>query len=176
MGTTTSREFEPDCLITESNSEPTGSPVTGIFLTTRNLAAFTAIVALGNLGVAVWHLRLAGELNPALSFAQAVQIGAGTALLTLGGVILLWAQHKLAGSLVLVVVFAIGLVIGSLEHFFIPGPNNVFDAGVGSMAFLFRLNVALLVALQIAGLWSAACLIRSAWRSAARVSAKGNGR
>jgi len=64
-------------------------------------------------------------------------------------------------------VFAIGLVIGSLEHFFIPGPNNVFDAGVGGVAFLFRLNVALLVVLEIIGLWGAARLIRSAWRSAA---------
>jgi hypothetical protein len=131
----------------------------------RNLAAFTAIVALGNLGFTIWHLRLAGELNPALSFAQAARIGALTVVLTLGGVILLWAQRRLAGSLVLVIVFAIGLVIGSLEHFFIPGPNNVFDAGVGGVAFLFRINVALLVVLQIAGLWGAARLIRSAWCS-----------
>ena len=130
----------------------------------RNLAAFTAIVALGNLAVTIWHLRLASELNPALSFAQAARIGALTVVLTLGGVILLWSQRRLAGSLVLVAVFAIGLVIGSLEHFFIPGPNNVFDAGVGGVALLFRINVALLVALEIAGLWGAARLIRSAWR------------
>jgi hypothetical protein len=76
-------------------------------------------------------------------------------------VFLLRAQRTLAGSLVLVVVFAIGLVIGSLEHFFIPGPNNVFDAGVGGVAFLFRISVALLVALEIAGLWGAARLIIS---------------
>jgi hypothetical protein len=132
----------------------------------RNLAVFTAIVALGNLGVTIWHLRLAGELNPALSFAEAVRIGALTAVLTLGGVSLLWARRRTVGSLVLVAVFAIGLVIGSMEHFFIPGPNNVFDAGVGEVAFLFRFNVALLVALQIAGLCGGARLIRSAWRSA----------
>ena len=131
----------------------------------RNLAAFTAIVALGNLGVTIWHLRLAGELNPALSFAVAARIGAQTAVLTLAGVILLWAQRRLTGSVVLVMVFAIGLVIGSLEHFFIPGPNNVFDACHGGVAFLFRMNVALLVALEIAGLWGAGRLIRSAWRS-----------
>ena len=133
----------------------------------RNLIAFTAVVALANLGVTIWHLRLAGELNPALSFAEAARIGAVTVVLTLGGVSLLWAHHRLAGSLVLAAVFAIGLVIGSLEHFFIPGPNNVFDAGVGIVASLFRFNVALLVALEIAGLWGAARLIRSATRSAA---------
>lgn len=132
----------------------------------RNLPAFTAVVGLGNLGVTIWHLRLASELNPDLSFEQAARIGALTAVLTLGGVVLLWAGRRLVGSLVLVVVFAIGLVIGSLEHFFIPGPNNVFDAGAGGVAFLFRINVALLVVLEIAGLWGAARLIRSAWRSA----------
>jgi hypothetical protein len=132
----------------------------------RNLSAFTAIVALGNLGVTIWHLRLAGELNPALSFAEAARIAALTTVLTVCGVSLLWAQHRLAGWLVLALVFLVGLVIGSLEHFFIPGPNNVFDAGVGGVAFLFRFSVALLVALQIAGLWGSACLIRSARRSA----------
>jgi ABC-type dipeptide/oligopeptide/nickel transport system permease component len=76
---------------------------------------------------------------------------------------LLWAQRRLVGSLVLVVVFAIG-VIGSLEHFFIPGPNNVFDAGVGDVAFLFRFSVAPLLVLGISGLWGAARLIRSVWR------------
>lgn len=58
-------------------------------------------------------------------------------------------------------------MIGSLEHFFIAGPNNVFDAGAGTVAFLFRVNVALLVALEIAGLWGAGRLIRSSWRPAA---------
>lgn len=137
---------------------------------TRNLAAFTAFVALGNLGVTIWHLRLAAQLNPALSFAQAARIGTQTGVLTLVGVGLLWARHRLArlaGSLALVVVFLVGLVVGSLEHFFIPGPNNVFDAGRGSVAFLFRINVALLVALEIAGLWWTARLIRSVWRSPA---------
>ena len=133
----------------------------------RNLAAFIAIVALGNLGVTIWHLRLASDLNPALSFAEAARIAVVAVLLTLGGVSLLWAQRRLAGSLVLVLVFAIGLVIGSLEHFFIPGPNNVFEAGAGGVAFLFRFSVALLVALEIAGLWGAARLIKSTWRSAA---------
>jgi hypothetical protein len=131
----------------------------------KNLAAFTAIVAFFNLGVTIWHLRLAGELNPALTFAVAARIGAQAGVLTLAGVILLWTQHRLVGSLVLVIVFAIGLVVGSLEHFFIPGPNNVFDAGHSGVAFLFRINVALLVALEIAGLWGAARLIKSAWRS-----------
>ena len=131
----------------------------------KNLTTFTAIVALANLGITIWHLQLAAELNPALSFAQAARIGAMTAVLTLLGVILLWAQHRLSGSLALVIVFGIGLVIGSLEHFFISGPNNVFDAGHGEVAFLFRLNVAILVILEIAGLWGAARLIGSDWRS-----------
>lgn len=62
----------------------------------RNLAAFTAIVALAHLGATIWHLYLAGELNPALSFAEAACIGAQATVLTLAGVCLLWAQHRLA--------------------------------------------------------------------------------
>jgi hypothetical protein len=151
------------------SSTTAGQPPSGKrnLIEMKNLAAFTAIVALGNLGVTIWHLRLASELNPALSFAQAARIGVMTAVLTLVGVSLLWAQRRLVGSMVLVVVFGVGLVIGSLEHFFIPGPNNVFDAGVGVVAFLFRFNVALLVALEISGLWGAARLIKSDWCSAA---------
>lgn len=51
--------------------------------------------------------------------------------------------------------FANGLVIGSLEHFVVAGPNNVFDAGHSGCVIPFDVSVALLVALQIAGLWSA---------------------
>lgn len=136
----------------------------------KNLAAFLAIVALSNVGVTIWHLRLARDLNPALSFAEAARIGATTVALTLCGVILLWVRRRLLGSLVLVVVLAIGLVIGGLEHFVIPGPNNVFDAGYGVIAFLFRFSVALLLVLEIAGLCSAAFLISSVWRSAAEAA------
>lgn len=133
----------------------------------RNWVAFTVSVALGNLGITIWHLRLAGELNPALSFAEVARIGAVTIVLTLAGAALLWAQRRVIGSLVLAAVFAIGLVIGGLEHFVVPGPNNVFDAGGSSVAFLFRINVALLVALEISGLWGVGRLISSRRRSAA---------
>lgn len=133
----------------------------------RNLTAFTAIVALGNLAISIWHLRLAGELNPALSFAEALRIGTFAAVLTLIGISLLWAHREALGSLVLVIVFLIGLVIGSVEHFFVPGPNNVFDAGVGTVAFLFRFTVALLLILEFGGIWGAGRLIKSSWRSAA---------
>jgi len=133
----------------------------------RNLTTFTAIVALGNLAISIWHLRLAGELNPALTFAEAVRIGTFAAVLTLIGIILLWAQRTVIGSLVLVVVFMIGLVIGSVEHFFVPGPNNVFDAGVGTVAFLFRFTVGLLLILEIGGLWCAGRIIKSSRHSLA---------
>lgn len=132
----------------------------------RNWVVFTVSIALGNLGITIWHLRLAGELNPALSFGEAARIGAVTIVLTLVGAALLRAQRRVIGALVLAAVFAVGLVIGSLEHFVIAGPNNVFDAGASSVAFLFRINVALLVALEISGLWGAGRVICSTWRSA----------
>jgi len=42
----------------------------------KNLAAFTAMAGLGNLGVTIWHLCLVSELNTALSFAEVARIGA----------------------------------------------------------------------------------------------------
>jgi hypothetical protein len=119
------------------------------------MKSFVSIVALANLAVTVLHLYLAGELNPALSVADSMRIGAFAGALTLAGVGLLWTRQKRIGSFLLILVFAIGLVIGSREHFFVAGPNNVFDAGYGGWAILFDVSVALLVALEIAGLWSA---------------------
>ena len=119
------------------------------------MKAFVSIIALANLAVTILHLFLAGKLNPALTVASSIRIGAYAGALTLAGVGLLWTRLKRVGSFVLIIGFAIGLVIGSLEHFFIAGPNNVFDAGYGGWAILFDTSVALLVALEIAGVWSA---------------------
>ena len=121
----------------------------------RGFLIKVSIIALANLAVTLLHLYLAGVLNPALTIASSVRIGAQTGALTLAGVGLLWTRAKKIGSFVLMIVFAIGFVIGSLEHFFIAGPNNVFDAGHSGWAILFDISVALLVALEIAGLWSA---------------------
>lgn len=119
------------------------------------MKAFVSIIALANIAVTVLHLYLAGVLNPALTVAGSVRIGAFAGALTLAGVGLLWTRRKRIGSFVLIIVFAIGLVIGSIEHFVVAGPNNVFDAGHSVWAILFDVSVALLVALEIAGLWSA---------------------
>ncbi len=121
----------------------------------RNIKAFVSIVALANLVITVLHLYLAGELNPTLTLASSVRIGAIAGALTLAGVGLVWTRRKRIGAFALIVVFAIGLVIGSLEHFVVAGPNNVFDAGYSGWAILFDVSVALLVALEIMGLWSA---------------------
>src|SRR5580692_4604265 len=119
------------------------------------MKAFVSTIALTNLAFTVLHLFLAGKLNPALTVASSVRIGAYASALTLAGVGLLWTRLKRIGAFFLIIGFAIGLVIGSLEHFFVGGPNNVFDAGYSSWAILFDASVALLVALEIAGLWSA---------------------
>jgi hypothetical protein len=58
------------------------------------------------------------------------------------------------GLLVLVVVFAMRLVIGSSEHFFVAGPTNVFDVGSSDWALPFKLNVVILVLLEVTGRWS----------------------
>jgi len=119
------------------------------------MKALVSIIALANLAVTFLHLYLAGNLNPALTVAGSMRIGAYAGALTLAGVGLLWTRLRRVGSFVLILGFANGLVIGCLEHFFIAGPNNVFDAGHSNWAILFDVSVVLLVALEIAGLWSA---------------------
>jgi hypothetical protein len=121
----------------------------------RNIRFFVSAAAVANFAVTVWHLYLAEKLNPALSVGESVRIGAFAGALTLAGVVLVWTQRQKIGSLVLIAVFAVGLVIGSSEHFFVSGPNNVFDVGNGDWAILFKASVAILVVLEIAGLSAA---------------------
>lgn len=121
----------------------------------RNIRFFASAAAVANFAVTVWHLYLAEKLNPALSVGECVRIGAFAGALTLAGVVLVWTQRQKIGSLVLVAVFAVGLVIGSSEHFFVSGPNNVFDVGNGDWAIPFKASVAILVVLEIAGLSAA---------------------
>lgn len=118
----------------------------------RTIKVFATTIALANFAVAVWHLYLVEKLYPASPITESVYIAAFAGALTLAGVALVWMRRQKIGSLVLIVVFAIGLVVGSSEHFFITGPNNVFDVGNGDWALLFKISVAILVLLEVAGL------------------------
>lgn len=116
------------------------------------LKVFATVAALGNYAVVVWHLYLVAKLHPAAPMAESVRIATIAAALTLAGLALLWMRWHKTGALLLAVMFANGLVIGSLEHFFVSGPNNVFDVGSGAWTLLFKLSVAILVVLEVAGL------------------------
>jgi hypothetical protein len=119
------------------------------------MRGFVSAAAVANFAVTLWHLYLAAKLNPALAPAESVRIAAFAGVLTLAGVALLWMRRQKIGSLVLITVFAIGLVIGSSEHFFVAGPNNVFDVGTGDWTVPFKVSVAILVLLEVAGLSAA---------------------
>jgi hypothetical protein len=118
----------------------------------KNIRSFVTIIALANFAVAVWHLYLVEKLHPAAPIAESVYIAAFAGVLTFAGVALVWMRRQKIGSLVLIVVFTVGLVVGSSEHFFVTGPNNVFDVGNGDWALLFKISVAILVLLEVAGL------------------------
>ncbi len=87
--------------------------------------------------------------------AQSVWIAVFAGVPTLVGVVLFGVKRLRIGSLVLIVVFAVGLVIGSAEHFFVTGPTTVFDVGNGQWAFPFKLSVMILVLLEVTGLLAA---------------------
>lgn len=125
----------------------------------KNLKIFVSVAAVANFAVTVWHLYLAEQLNPAVPTSESVRIGLFAGMLTLAGVALAWTRRPRIGSLVLIVMFAIGLVIGSWEHFFAAGPNNVFDVGSSDLALPFKVSVAMLVFLELAGLSAAGCML-----------------
>ncbi len=119
------------------------------------MRVLVSAAAVANFAVTLWHLYLAEKLNPALAPAESVRIAAFAGVLTLAGVALLWMHRQKIGSLLLLAVFAVGLVIGSSEHFFVAGPNNVFDVGTGDWTVPFKISVAILVLLEVAGLAAA---------------------
>jgi hypothetical protein len=125
----------------------------------RNVKVFLSIAALANLAVTLWHLYLTVEMHPGLLGAAPVRIAIQTGTLTIAGVALLWTRYPKIGSLVLVVVLALGFVMGCLEHFFVAGPYNVFDVGSGHWVLPFDISVALLVVVQVAGLTAAARIL-----------------
>ena len=128
----------------------------------RTMTISLSVVALANYGVTVWHAFLAEKVNPALPAAEAVRIAAIAGVLTLVGMTLLWRRHQKSGSLVLFAVFVVGLVIGSAEHFFVAGPNNVFDVGSANWAVPFKISAWVLLFLEIAGLLAAGRMLAAA--------------
>jgi len=129
----------------------------------RNVRVFLSIAALANLAVALWHLYLAVEIHPGLLGPAPVRIAILTGALTLVGVALVWTRYPKIGSLVLIVVLALGFLMGCIEHFFVAGPYNVFDVGSGHWVLPFDITVALLVVFQLAGLSAAVRML--AWRA-----------
>lgn len=132
----------------------------------RNIKLFLSVAALANLAAVLWHLYLAVEMHPGFLGAAPSQIAIQTSAITLIGLALLWTRYPKIGSLVLIVVLALGLVMGCLEHFFVAGPYNVFDVGSGRWLLPFDTSVALLLVFQIAGLSAAGRILATRARAA----------
>ena len=118
-----------------------------------------SIAAIANYAVTIWHTYLAGRVNPGLPVTELVRITIISGLLTLVGIALLWTARPKIGSFVLIIVFLIGLGIGTPEHFIIPGPNNLFDVANGRWTTEFKFSVWVLPVVQLAGLSVAALLL-----------------
>jgi hypothetical protein len=129
----------------------------------RNAKNILLIAVFANLALTLWHLYLAVEMHQGTTGTLAERIAIQTCALTLVGVALLAARYRRIGSLVLIVVLALGFVMGSLEHFFVAGPYNVFDvnddAGVAGWIIPFDVSCALLLVTEVAGLWAAARML-----------------
>lgn len=115
---------------------------------------FLTATAVANLATVIWHLWLVVKLQPDTPVAKYVRLGSIVAVLTLVGLALLWTGWQKAGATVLGIMFAIGFVIGTPEHYLVAGPSNVFDVGVGAWTLLFKTSAAVLVVLEIAGMFT----------------------
>lgn len=127
----------------------------------KNLKIFATIAASANFAVTIWHLYLADKLNPAIPLAESIRIGVLAGALTVAGIAFCWTRRPRVGSLILIVVFMIGLVIGSIEHFVVTGPNNVFDVGTNDWGLPFKISVATLLLCEVAGLSAAGRILTS---------------
>ncbi len=113
---------------------------------------FATVAALANYAAILWHLYLEVQLHPMTPIAELVRIASIAGALTAVGLALLWIRWPKIGSAVLAIMFANGLVLGCLEHFFMESPVNVFHMGDGDWTVLFKISVAILVVFQLAGL------------------------
>lgn len=125
----------------------------------RTVRIFLSIAVLANWALVMWHLYLVVAMHQGTTTALALRIGIQTSALTFGGLALLWTLYQKIGSILLIVVLALGLILGSLEHFFVAGPYNVFDVtrdvGIGQWVIPFVVSCALLLIAELAGLWAA---------------------
>lgn len=121
----------------------------------RSVRVFLVYAALANLAVTLWHLRLSVDMHPGLLGNASVRIALQAGIVTLVGIVLLWTRYRTIGALLLIAIIGIGFVIGCLEHFFVTGPYNVFDAGSGDWVLPWKVSVGLLVIAQLVGLSAA---------------------
>lgn len=114
------------------------------------------VAACVNFGLMIWHLQLVSDLGlgAVAGYATMTIVPVIVGSLFLLGVLLLWTRlHRIAGGL-LMVLFAIGLVIGVNEHFISAGPFNVFTMSPTKWLAPFVISAVLLAAAQAAGVWS----------------------
>lgn len=131
------------------------------------MKVLATVAALANYATVLWHLYLVAKLQPAAPVAESIRIATIAGALTFAGLALLWMRWHKTGALLLAIMFANGLVIGSLEHFFVAGPSNVFDVGYGDWTLPFKISVAILVVLEVVGLSATGRMLVGARRGVA---------
>jgi len=103
--------------------------------------------------VVIWHLLILARLHSALGNDQLLLIASLVNLILVTAAILLWTRFRKIAGWLLLVSLAIGLLIGTYEHFLSPSPDNVFRMMEGKWVLQFRITAVLLVAIQTLGCW-----------------------
>jgi hypothetical protein len=116
----------------------------------KSLNTFITVVVPGHAATVFWHLQVLAGLQPTLTHSEALLFGALANLVPLTA-LPLWANFsQLAAWLQ---AFAVPLAIGGYQHSAQPGADNVFQMAPGPWTLLYRISAALLLILEILGIW-----------------------
>ncbi len=118
----------------------------------------TAIVAV-NLGLAIWHLYVLGQLHAEMTSVELARFGAALALVSMVVAILLWTRWRKAGGGLFLLLLAAGLVIGGYEHFVRAGADNVFTMAPGPLTYSFQASAVLILLVELIGIWACVRLL-----------------
>jgi len=67
--------------------------------------------------------------------------------------ILLWRKQQSVGAMLLALSMAGALLYGLVQHFLLPGPDNVTQQGPGLWPLIFQITALLFVPLEALGCW-----------------------
>ena len=117
----------------------------------KRFALYAGLVVVTHISTVAWHLLLVSKIHPGMLTPPIGRFTFLTGLLPATAFLLLCTRFRRIGGALLAIALGIGLGIGTYEHFFDAGPNNVFLVGSGPYTAAFQASCVLLLVLELTG-------------------------